>query len=103
MKVKKNATQKNVTLNKWYFTVTNVNDLLEQKLAFYFKNNPKGTQYISHDPLNMFNYEKTIIYVPLSNVDRLEIDYIEEQYIPVAILKQDAAERCGLDWLEIEL
>lgn len=103
MKVKKNAEQKNVTLNKWYFTVTNVNELLEQKLVFYFKKTRKDNDYISYDPLNMFNYEETIIYVPLHNIDRLEIDYIDNQYVPVAIFKEDVAERCGLNWIEIEL
>lgn len=72
MKTRKNTTQKNIEVNKLFYTDKQLYSMLMLDKVFYFdnENNP------SHRPLNY--YDDITIRLPLSETKEIKVIYSEE-------------------------
>lgn len=84
MKILKKAEQKNVTVNKYYYTLKDANELLLNNKVFYFDDNYNECK----NELDTVTFEDTVLRIFTDNIDRLEVvldDY--GMYTTVAYMK----------------
>lgn len=98
MKTLKNAKQKNVILNRDYYTTQNLCDLLKERCLFYFD----GLE-IKFDEVNYFNVNDYVYRVPLSIVKELKVIYSKEYecYLTIAVFNENA--HSELEWVVVDI
>lgn len=74
MKILKKAEQKNVTLNKEYYTASNINDMLSSKEIFYFSKNLNPI----HDPISSWSINEMVFR--LFTEDLTDLKVILDEY-----------------------